>query len=76
MKNKLNVWNWGASGRYYITHPWIWFKELWYNITDAYNRMTKGYCAADWMNFDNWFKQVASDMFRDMAMHSHGYPGV
>lgn len=74
-KNELTVWNWGANGRYYLTHPWKWFKELLYNIQNAHSRMTKGYCSSDWMNFDNWFKQVASDMFRDMAMHSHGYPG-
>lgn len=76
MKNKLSVWHWGCGWRYYIRRPWKWFKELWWNIRSAHDRMIKGYCYSDWANFDTWFKQIVSDMLRHMAMHSYGYPGT
>ena len=76
MKNYMNVWYWGAAKRYYLTHPWKWIKELGYNIRNAYHRITKGYCVLDWIDFDMWFKHIAPEMLRDMAMHGHAYPGA
>ena len=73
MKNNLNAWNFGATWRYYLAHPWKWIREIGWNIHNSYDRLTKGYCCTDWMNFDMWFKEVASAMFRDWAMHGHGY---
>lgn len=73
--NNLTVWTWPCAKRYYLLRPWKWFKELWWNIQNAHDRAHKGYCCVDWYNFDTWFKEVASTMLRDMAMHSHGYPG-
>ena len=32
MKN--SVWTWPYSTRYYLTHPWKWFRELFRNIKD------------------------------------------
>lgn len=75
MKNELSVWHWGCGWQYYIKRPWRWLKELWWNIQSAHDRAIKGYCYTDWANLDMWFKQVMSDMLRDMAMHAHGYPG-
>lgn len=75
-KNYLNVWYWSYPKRYYLTHPWHWFKELGWNIRNAYNRITKGYAYVDWANFDTWFINIAGSMLRDMALHSHGYPGT
>lgn len=75
-KNYLNVWNWSYTKRYYLTHPWRWFRELGWNIRSTYQRATKGYTYTDWANFDTWFIHVATGMLRDMALHSHGYPGT
>ena len=75
MKNYLSIWQWDYPKTYYLTHPWRWFRELYWNIRNAYCRTTKGYCNIDWMNFDMWFKHIAPQMLRDIAMHGHAYPG-
>lgn len=74
-KSHLSVWYWGATTRYYLRHPLKWFKELFANIRNAHDRITKGYCSIDWYNFDHWFTAVAPEMLRDMADHGFGYPG-
>lgn len=71
--NKLNVFYNGVTWRYYIKHPVKWIKHTAWSFSDAYKRITRGYCDSDWMEFDIWFKQIASLMLRDMAMHGHGY---
>jgi hypothetical protein len=71
--NQLNAFYTGCSWRYYIRHPFKWVKHIWWGICSAYDRITKGYCDMDWMEFDLWFKRIASAMLRDMAMHGHGY---
>lgn len=73
--NKLTVWDWSYSKTYYLRHPLMWLKELKWNIQAAHQRATKGYCDTDWRNFDMWFKHVAPQMLRDMAMYGHAYPG-
>lgn len=75
-KNYLNVWTWSYPKRYYLTHPWKWFKEVGWHIRSSYNRIVKGYDDTDWTNFDTWFVNISAAMLRDMALHSHGYPGV
>ena len=74
-RNYMSVWCWDYPKRYYLTHPWRWFRELGWNIRNAHRRATKGYCDIDWMNFDTWFKHIAPLMLRDMATHGHAYPG-
>ena len=74
MKDKyLTVWYWSYPKRYYLIRPWKWFRELGWNIRNAWQRTTKGYCYTDWANFDMWFKHIAPKMLRDMAEHGHGY---
>ena len=75
MRNSLSVWYWGASPSYYLKRPWKWFKELWYNILNARDRITKGYCFLDWSDFDRWFVQIAPQMLREMADNGCAYPG-
>ena len=71
----LNVFNWSYSKRYYLTHPWKWFKELWYNIKAAYRRVKYGWCYCDVWNWDDWFCSVVPPMLRHMADHGSAYPG-
>ena len=71
----LNVFNWSYSKRYYLTHPWKWFKELWYNIKAAYHRVKYGWCYCDVWNWDDWFCSVVPPMLRHMADHGSAYPG-
>jgi len=62
--------------RYFLTHPWKWFKEIWINIKNGWMRATKGYCYTDVWNIDNWFCEVLPPMLRHMADHGCAHPGV
>ena len=64
------------SKRYFLTHPWKWFKEIWTNIKNGWMRATKGYCYTDVWNIDNWFCEVLPPMLRHMANHGCAHPGV
>lgn len=62
--------------RYYLLHPWKWFKHLFINIKDFWLRGTKGYTYSDVWNFDSWFCSVVPPMLRHMAEYGSAYPGV
>jgi len=60
---------------YYLTHPWKFFKELYWNARNGWRRMTRGYCGMDKWNFDNWFLEIVPNMLDDLADNACGYPG-
>ena len=72
---KMNVWRFPYSARYYLTHPWKWFQQLWRNCRDIYRRARYGYTYSDIWNWDNWFLATAVPMLRYLADHSSAYPG-
>ena len=74
MKN--SVWTWPYSTRYYLTHPWKWFRELFRNIKDMWHRSIYGWTWVDVWNLDDWMLGVLPDMLRHMADHGNGYPGI
>ena len=71
----LNTFNWSYRKRYYLTHPWKWFSELFNNIRNAYRRARYGWCYSDCWNLDSWFCSVFPPMLRHMADKGSAYPG-
>ena len=68
MHNKMNVlFNYPYRPQYYLTHPHIFFRHLKYNIRDAWQRITRGYCDSDVFNMDYWFLDIMPPMLRDIA---------
>lgn len=76
--NNLNVFRLirSKSARYYLTHPWEWFKDLGYCLRDAYQRITRGYADTDWFNMDSHLLELLPAMLKELAAHSHSYPGT
>lgn len=76
--NNLNVFRLmrSRSMRYYLTHPWEWFKDLKYCLRDAYQRITRGYADTDWFNMDSHLLELLPAMLKELATHSHSYPGT
>jgi hypothetical protein len=72
---KYSCWNWNYSKRYYITHPWKWFKDLGRNIKDVCMRARYGFTWADVWSWDHWFLHTTPNMLRHMADHGNAYPG-
>ena len=75
--NNLNVFRLmrSRSTRYYLTHPWEWFKDLKYCLRDAYQRITRGYADTDWFDMDSHLLELLPAMLKELAANSHSYPG-
>ena len=72
---KLSAVVWGYRKRYYLTHPWKWFKDFWYNLKSVYMRAKYGYCYTDIWCMENWLLEILPPMFRHLADHGCAYPG-
>ena len=75
-ENKLSVWTFSYSKRYYLTHPWKWFKDLYWNWRNFWNRARFGYAYIDVWNFCDWYPRVGAEALRYLARHNNGYPGT
>lgn len=72
---KYSVFTLGYGWHYYLTHPWKFFTEISRNFRAGWQRATRGWCASDTWDWDNWFISVVPDMLRHLADYGHGYPG-
>ena len=72
---KYSCWNWCYSKRYYLTHPWKFFKDLNRNIKDICMRARYGFTWTDIWNWDHWFLHTTPQMLRHMADNGSAYPG-
>ena len=73
----LNIFTWPYRKRYYLTHPWEWFRTLFRNIRAAFQRIRRGYCSYDVYDLDHWLLDILPPMLRDIANSEIGaYPGV
>jgi len=75
-KHYNSVWHWGYRPKYYLTHPWEWFGQLWRNIRAAHMRCTRGWCYSDVWDWDCWFMHTIPEMFRHLADKGSAYPGM
>lgn len=75
-ENKLSVWSFPYSKKYYITHPHKWFKDLYWNWRNFWHRGRYGYAYVDVWNFCDWYPRVAAEALRYLRDHSSSYPGV
>ena len=71
-----NVFTWSYTKQYYLTHPWSWIRELFFNIRDAFRRAIYGWTYRDVWELDYFLLTILPPMLRYMAEHGHGYPGT
>ena len=74
-KGTWSVWKLPFSKRYYLTHPWKWFKDVSRCFKDAYRRCRYGWTWSDCWNWNTWFLEVTPPMLRHMADFGSAYPG-
>ena len=74
--NPLSVWTFPYRKSYYLTHPWKWFKDIYWNIRNFWHRGRYGYAYIDVWNFCDWYPRVAAEALRYLAKHNSGYPGT
>ena len=71
-----SVFVWPYRKGYYVTHPWEWFAQLWWNLKCAYERAIKGYSCRDVIEMHSFILNLIPDMLEDMATGDIGaYPG-
>ena len=61
--------------RHYLTHPWEFFGDCWYNLKAAYQRMTRGFAYRDLFSIDSWFLDIMPEMLKEFRENLHSYPG-
>ena len=59
---------------YYLTHPFLFIKELWIGAKNAYHRMRYGFSWGDVWNMDTYLGQLVPSMLREIAIGSCGTP--
>ena len=70
----LNIWNFGTTKRYWLSHPIKWVKRVVRAFKWLHQRATQGYCDGDWYNTGKWFTDIMPQMLRDMANKGGSYP--
>ena len=73
-KNPLSVWSLSYRKSYYLTHPWKFFKDIYWNIRNFWHRGRYGYAYIDVWGFCEWYPRVGAEALRYLANHNHGYP--
>ena len=73
--NRLNVFNqnW-CPWRYpsnWIKNARLFFRQFKW----AYQRITKGYCDADYWDLDSHLTELMAQSIKELADNTHGYPG-
>ena len=59
---------------YYLTHPFLFIKELWIGAKNAYHRMRFGFAWVDLYNMDTYLGQLIPSMLKELAARSCGVP--
>ena len=75
-ENPLSIWTFSYRKSYYLTHPWRWFNDIYWNIRNFWHRGRYGYAYTDVWNLGFWAPRVISEALHYLADHSHGYPGT
>ena len=60
--------------RYYLTHPWRFFRQCWYNFYHAWERVTKGYCGLDACEMCSFLLELIPNMLDELKENNVGYP--
>ena len=75
-KNPLSVWSLSYRKSYYLTHPWKFFKDIYWNIRNFWHRGRYGYAYIDVWDFCKWYPRVGAEALRYLAKHNNGYPAM
>ena len=59
---------------YYLTHPFLFMKELWIGARNAHHRMRYGFSWGDVWNMDTYLGKLVPSMLRELATGSCGTP--
>ena len=73
--NQLSVWSFPYRKQYYLTHPWKWFNDAYWNIRNFWHRGKYGFAYVDVWDFCTWYPRVGAAALRYLAKHGNGYPG-
>lgn len=73
----LNCFYYSHPMRYYLKHPWKFFRHTWWGFHAMFQRAKRGYADLDVYNFDNFLLGIIPPALRYMAECEVGaYPGV
>ena len=76
MDNELRIWKYTYRKSYYLTHPWKFFKDTYWNFRNWWHRANYGFAYVDVWEWGSWWPRVGAEALRYMAKHGSGYPGA
>ena len=75
-KNDLSVWTYPYTKRYYLTHPWKWLHDTYWNFRNFIHRGKYGFAYVDVWEWSTWWPKVGAAAMRYLSEHGSGYPSV
>lgn len=67
--NELSLFHPNRPKSYYITHPFIWFRDIYKSLKNFYLRGRYGFAPTDAWNFDTWYPLVGAAAIKYMALN-------
>ena len=74
--NPLSLWKMPCKKTYYLTHPFKWINDIYWNIRNFIHRGRYGFAYSDVWQWFWWWPTVGAEALRYMAENGHGYPTV
>ena len=69
----LSLWSFPYTLRYYLTRPWKWLHDFYWNLRNFYHRGRYGFAYVDVWNFCDWYPRVGAAALHYLASHNEGY---
>ena len=73
---ELKLWTYPFRKTYYLTHPWMFLKDTYWNFRNWWHRGKYGFAYVDAWNWCDWWTKVGAEALRYIADHGNGYPGI
>ena len=75
-KNDMSLFKQECSTRYYLLHPWKWFRDLYWSCRNFIHRGKYGFAYIDVWCMDAYLLKLIPLMLRYLKDHGCGYPGT
>ncbi len=73
MKNKDSVWIFPHSTKYYLKHPLVWFRDVYWNLKEFIHRGKYGFVEMDLCDWSSWWVSIGANALKYMANHGTGF---
>lgn len=70
------IHNFGYSKYWYLTHPWLFIRDLKSTAHHFVQRGSRGYADSDIWSFDDYIQRVLTGGLKELSKNPLGYPDI